>query len=125
MVLILSFSSCGKYEKVKIAEPNMIGKWTHYSINNGYHFITINEKGRGTMEGDNEHGNTNDPNPRKWFISENTLHFSRFFNKVEDEKFQIDLYPTIADTIIELEYDTIPIGIPYMILDNRTYRKTN
>lgn len=120
----LALIACKKYTNVKKAAPEMTGDWVHYSANEGFHYIYIRENGRGSMYGINDHGNNSDPQERGWYIREDVLYFSRFQNKVEHEKFTIDQYPTLTDTAIKLEYDTIPSGGSYMILNQRTYRKT-
>lgn len=123
-ILILALTSCKKYECVKTSSPEMIGEWAHLSENNGYHYIYIKKNGRGHMNGENNHGNTQDTQGRGWYIKDDVLYFSRFANNADDEKFTIDKYPTIAILQVTTEYDTIEIGESYMILNNRTYKKT-
>ena len=63
----------------------MIGDWVHYSENNGFHYIYIQENGRGSMYGENNHGNNQDTQRRGWYIKDNILYFSRLFNKAEED----------------------------------------
>lgn len=124
-LLIILISSCGKYECVKNSSPEMIGDWVHYSENNGFHYIYIQENGRGSMYGKNNHGNNQDTQRRGWYIKDDILYFSRLFNKAEEDKFIIDKYPTIATQVIISDYNTVEVNDTYMILNNRIYTKIN
>ena len=122
---MLSFQSCGKYECVKTSAPEMTGEWVNLSSNEGFHYIYIQKNGRGSMHGQNEHGNNQDTQRRGWYIKDDVLYFSRFYNKVEEDKFIINTYPTLATQQIDSSYNTILSGETYMILNNRIYRKNN
>lgn len=132
MTKVLTFSllfvlttSCEKYECIKISSPEMIGDWVHHSENNGFHYIYIEENGRGSMHGKNSHGNNQDTQDRGWYIKDDVLYFSRLQNKVEEDMFKINKYPTIATQEIITDYNTITINDSYMILNNRMYIKIN
>lgn len=103
----------------------MVGNWVHYSENNGFHYIYIQKNGRGSMNGQNNHGNNQDTQKRGWYIKDDILFFSRLFNKVEEDKFQINQYPTIATQEIITDYNTVAVNDTYMILNNRIYCKMN
>lgn len=101
----------------------MIGSWVHLSANDGFHYLYIQANGKGHMYGKNEHGNNQDTQRRGWYIKEDILYFSRFQNKIDEDKFSIDLYPIVADSMILTDYDTIGFGETYMRLNQRIYRK--
>jgi len=101
----------------------MIGEWVHKSENQGYHYIYIQENGRGHMNGVNNHGNNQDTQIRGWYIKEEVLYFSRFYNKTEEDKFIINTYPTVANQQIISEFNTVEMGGVYMVLNGRMYNK--
>lgn len=101
----------------------MIGNWVHHSEDGGFHILYIQENGRGTQWGENNHGNTVDTQAHGWFIKEDVLHFTRWRNSSTEDVFIINQYPLQAGSVIYLPYDTIPAGIQYMILNGRHYRK--
>lgn len=122
LVLLLIFS-CEKYECVKSQSPDMIGDWVHFSEDGGFNWLYINKNGRGTMHGKNNHGNNQDTQVRGWYIKNDVLYFSRFYNKVESDMFIIDQYPELATTEISYDFDTVKTGDFYMVLNNRIYRR--
>ena len=122
-LILLTSSACKK--RLHKTNPEFIGEWVHYSENEGFHNLYIQKNGRGTQWGENEHGNNVDTQGRGWFVRNDVLHFSRFYNNAEEDVFTIDLYPQEASTTIALQFDTIPAGVTYMILNTRHYRKFN
>tara|TARA_B110000196_G_C21067898_1_gene625887 strand:+ start:765 stop:1160 length:396 start_codon:yes stop_codon:yes gene_type:complete len=124
-ILVIISIGCEKYECVKKSYPELIGDWTHLSANDGFHYIYIQSNGKGSMYGINDHDNNQDTQGRKWYVKEDVLYFSRWQNNVGEDMFIIDKYPSVADNTIHLSYDSIPAGTSYLILNNRTYRKTN
>lgn len=124
-ILILCFYGCRKLECVKVAAPEMIGEWRHLSGNNGFHYIYIQSNGKGWMQGENDHGNNQDTQRRKWFVKNNTLYFSRFSNKAEEDMFTIDVYPTAAILDTSDNYNFISAGTKFMVLNSRLYKKIN
>jgi len=120
---IVFLLSCGKKECVKTAAPEMIGDWVHYSENNGFHYLYIQQNGRGHQYGRNDHGNNVDTQRRGWFIKDDVLHFRRWNDKATSDVFVINQYPVTADSSIYLPYDTIEAGQQFMILNQRYYKK--
>lgn len=120
---MLGLHACVKYTCVKKSAPEMTGDWVHLSENNGFHYLYIKSNGKGSMYGVNDHDNTQDTQERGWYIKEEVLYFSRFYNKAKEDQFTIDLYPTVATEKITTLYDTVEIGTTYMKLNNRIYRK--
>lgn len=125
IVLFLLFSvvSCRKMECVKTAAPELIGDWVHYSENDGFHYIYIEENGKGSMYGVNNHGNNHDTQRRGWFVEDDVLYFSRYSNNASEDKFTIDQYPDVTVNDIHLMYDTIYAGETFMKLNSRYYKK--
>ena len=125
LLLILIFTGCEKYECVKKNYPELIGDWAHLSEDGGFHYLYIQSNGKGSMYGVNNHDNNQDTQQRKWYIKDNVLYFSRWQNSVAEDKFTVDQYPTQADSTIYFDYDSIPPGTSFLILNNRAYKKSN
>lgn len=124
-ILILLVISCNKYECIKTKQSKMIGEWHYFSEQNGFHTIYIQSNGRGSIRGENIHYGRQDTQSRGWFIKGNKLYFSRFYNKVENENFNIDSYPIQSHELLIIGDDTIKNGESYMILNNLLYKKVN
>jgi hypothetical protein len=117
LFLVTIFISCQK-DKVNKAHPEMIGDWRHVTAD-GYFAINIQSNGRGYIYEKTANNDGQDTQRRTWLIKKNKLIFSRF----KREQFTIDLYPTLANTLLINDYDSVRAGQTYMILDGRYFIK--
>lgn len=110
--------ACQK-DKVNHKHARMIGDWYHCTGVGLYYSIWINENGRGSIYEVNATDDGLDTQSRAWLIKDDKLIFSRF----KREQFSIDAYPDIATSTIIDNFDTIPAGKTFMILDGHYFRK--
>lgn len=116
---MLTFSVACKKEPAVGINENFIGAWKHNIDATHTVYLGINEDSRGNIER-YENGNfKGDSQHRKWLIKNRKLYFGWLAAK--DEKYFIDLYPTVATSTIIHNLDTIPVGSKYMILDGNYY----
>lgn len=110
--------SCQKY-KVNKAHPELIGDWIHYTGNGYYYAIYINANGRGSVYEYNVENDGLDTQSHVWLVKDNQLKFARRTWLV----FDIDQYPVMADSAVVNNFDSIPAGRTFMILDGRYFLK--
>ena len=113
------FTACKK-EPVTEMHPDFIGTWYHYESVDKFKYLTIKADSKGEIwysNGWDVYGGTQ---TRKWLIKNNNLHFG--WTSVGMEKFEINQYPTIADSAFISDADTVEIGDVYIILDNAVYK---
>lgn len=110
--------SCKKKTAIEFDE-NFEGSWRHYYGENWYEDLTIQNNSRGDIYTDQDGAISRSPNS-KWLIKKNKLYHGRLSTK---SHYVIDKYPTITDTVIIHNFDTIPMGRFYIILDGNYYVK--
>lgn len=117
-VVLLILVSCKKKPVLEIDEK-FEGNWTHYYGENWTETLSIQNNSRGDIDRDQDGAISRSPK-YKWLIKKNKLYHSWLTTKGH---YVIDKYPTIADTEIINNFDTIPVGRAYMILDGNYYLK--
>lgn len=115
--ILLIFVSCKKKPANEIDE-HIDGSWRHYYGENWYFDLTIQKNSRGELER-YENGMTSGTFKFKWLIKNNKLYHGWLCGK--RDAMEINKYPTIADTIIINNFDTILDGRRYIILDGNYY----
>jgi len=117
--LIFTFMfGCDK-QKITKEHPEFIGTWKHYLSATEIQYLIIGSDGRGRIEKLKDGKMTSDSKPRKWFIKEGYLMFGRITPK--DEKFKINIYPTEVAIFTISGFDTLIVGQPLMILNDKPY----
>ncbi len=117
-LVLLVILSCKKKPIVEI-NKDFEGSWRHYYGKNSYADFYIGANSRGDIES-YEEGMTARSMKFKWLIKKDKLYHGWLATK---DHYKIDKYPTVAETLIIDNYDTIPIGRIYMILDGDYYIK--
>jgi hypothetical protein len=117
-VVLLILVSCKKKPALEI-EEKFEGNWKHYYGENWIETISIQNNSRGDIDRDQNGAISRSPK-YKWLIKKNKLYHSWLTTK---SYYVIDKYPSIADTVIIHNFDTIPVGRFYMILDGNYYVK--
>lgn len=115
--LLLILTSCRK--PALDIDKTFEGSWIHYYGENMYEYLVIQNNSRGAVE-HYEGGMIGRSLKFKWLIKNNKLYHGWLETKGH---YVIDKYPTIAETMIIDNFDTIPIGKMYMILDGAYYLK--
>jgi len=115
-VVSLFLVSCKKKPAIEIDEKFQ-GSWRHNTGENSNVYLYIQNNSRGEVER-YEDGMTSRSLKLKWLIKKNKLYHGWLESKGH---YVIDKYPTIADATIIHNFDTIPIGRMYMILDGNYY----
>lgn len=115
--------SCTKYQPVEKVSQDFIGTWVTRIDEDHFIQLNIQSNGRGTIYSKEPDGVNKDTQRRQWFIQNDVLHFSRFFNGDEHENFHIENYPTKAtDTLVSGSTTILP-GQWYMTLDGLYFLK--
>lgn len=109
--------SCKKQPAIEIDEK-FHGSWRHYTGENSYVVLYIQSNSRGEIER-YEDGMTSGTINGKWLIKKNKLYLGWLTSN--NYKFEINKYPTIADTTIIHNFDSVPIGSMYILLDGNYY----
>ncbi len=78
---------------------------------NGWLELEINDKGRGSLWGENFKNFDYDTQIRGWWIKDDVLYFSRLYNKSERERFVINQYPFTVDSTMIIDSDTLSNGM--------------
>lgn len=118
IVIVLSLTGCKK-ELLLDKAPSMIGTWVHYSAPNTFHIIIVKEDGTGRLEWYNEGGLYKDTPYRDWYYKDNTMYFGKV--ALNGELYDIIEYPKTAGSTFENNFDVIPAGSRYCILENVYY----
>lgn len=121
-LLFLVFSCKKKVHKV---HPELVGGWHHIEYPNKNHYVLrIGERSHGTAslyDSLNKELTFNGENPRKWYFNAKKNRLS--CGLWGSPKFIVNQFPSIADTEIIDNYDTIPVGATYCIINNSYYIK--
>lgn len=117
--------ACNKLKRIEKIAPSFIGNWEYREQKSTVHTIYIQENGRGYIHGTSASGKEQDTQKRGWYLNDSTLYFSKYQNKVADEQFQIVQFPSITDSNVIWNGDTIKSGSTYVVLGERVYLKTN
>jgi hypothetical protein len=120
--LSISINSCKKEPVLEIDE-NFEGSWRHYRTDVTYTEFFIQSDSKGEIEYIEENGMSSGTFTVKWLIKGDKLYHGWLATK--HSVYAIDKYPTIAETEINNNFDFIPIGKSYMILDGEYYVRSN
>jgi len=115
--VLIFLVSCKKQPAIEI-DAKFHGSWRHKTGENSYVYLYIQSNSRGEIER-YEDGMTSGTINAKWLIKKNKLYLGWLASK--NYKFEINKYPTIADTTLIHNFDSVPIGSMYIILDGDYY----
>lgn len=109
--------------------PEFIGAWKLRNINY-IKYLEINTNSEGNIVYYDGVGNFESvTQTRKWLTKDDYLYFGQLGSDDPigddkmDEKFKIDLNPTVSNSTIYTGYDTVFTGDIYIILDGKYYTK--
>jgi hypothetical protein len=110
--------SCKKEAAISV-QSQLEGFWKHNSDQTHSVFLEIGADSKGYIEYFENNEFKSDTQQRKWLIKNNILYFGWLTGK--EEKFSIDLNPTVATFEFIKQFDTIEIGHRYIVLDGAYY----
>jgi hypothetical protein len=117
-LISLLFSSCKK-EPILTIDENFKGSWRHYTNEESYTEFFIQNDSKGDIVYYQPNGKESGKSKGKWLIKRDKLYHGWLATK--HLVYVIDKYPTIAETEIINNFDSIPIGKEYIILDGEYY----
>jgi hypothetical protein len=123
LIIIFSFLcliSCKKELSIDI-DPNFEGGWFHYESTTKFKYLSIDANSKGYIYYSQGWSVIGDTQTRTWSIKKGNLLFG--WAAVGDEKFEINQFPTIADSVFISDADTIELGDMYMVLDEIVFKQ--
>jgi hypothetical protein len=116
--LVIILFSCKKETAITV-QSQLEGTWKHHSDKTHTVFLQIGADSKGYIEYYENNEFKSDTQFRKWLIKNNFLYFGWLAGK--EEKFSIDLSPSIATFEFIKQYDTIEVGQRYIVLNGSFY----
>ncbi|MBD3637438.1 MAG: hypothetical protein HUJ25_08805 [Crocinitomicaceae bacterium] len=107
--------SCGK-EELSTGAPSLIGVWIHYSAEDAWEKVTIEEDGTGNVEWYTNNKLHKDTKVKRWYVEDNELYLGKVTFSLKP--YRIDEYPVTAGSTYIENFDTITTGQRYCVLNN-------
>lgn len=120
-IILLSCFSCKKAIKV---DPQFHGYWTGYEHANKIYYLGIGKRSGGSFTIKDSVGQaqqwTSDVR-RPYVIKNDKIQYGWF--GIDEQRFHIDQYPSVATSEIDYVFDTVFPGETYMILDGMYFKR--
>lgn len=125
LLLIITISAMVSCQRKAIHKehPEFIGDWVHHDTNGEHWYIDISDKSWGTItvyDSDFKDLMRFGENPHRWRYNEKK---KKLTLRLIPDSFDVTQLPSTADSLIIIDFDTIPEGSVFCVLDGKYYLK--
>lgn len=110
--------SCAK-EELTSGAPSMIGIWIHYSDDQDWEKLVINEDGTGKIEWYANGGLNNETKTKTWYTEDNRLYFGKSTFNIKP--YSVNQFPQLSTFTTTEGFDTLTQGVRYCKLNNQYF----
>lgn len=126
ILVFLLFFICFSCKKAIKVDPEFNGSWIGHENSNKIYYLGIGKRFDGSFTIRDSMGQaqqwTSDVR-RPYVIKNDKIQYG--WAGMDEQRFHIDQYPTVASTEIIYEFDTVFMGETYMILDGMYFKRNN
>lgn len=118
ILVLIIFTSCSK-EEVLSESPSLIGKWTHYSANDAWETVLIDEDGTGKVWFYTNGKLKEETKTKTWYTENNRLYLGKVTFSLQP--YTISEFPKMISQEEIIAFDTLVVGARVMQLNQLNF----
>ena len=99
--------------------PSLVGVWKHYTAEDAWEIIRIDQDGEGKIEWYTNNKLHKETKVKSWYVKDNTLYLGKVTFSLEP--YDITEYPQTAGQEVIINFDTLKANHRYVYLNDAPY----